>query len=497
MKHATVLIFLIALFLPAGAHCADPTAAALYTKGLSQFHKENYEGARETFGKLINLYPQCDYAPDAVFKVGESYYRQGQYEKSGSYFRLYLARFAVGKNAQDAKYRLSQCELKSDSPITAAHPRMESDKVPMQAVRIVRFHQRTLPAVERELSNLKRQGVNTIIVPALCLKNEESHGFIKQKAGTGAYFETAQIPVLQNILPALAATAHKYGLMIYAEVPVLSLPLGALDQNWDLIEKKIVATEKLDPFSQNGVERAKAFFEELSKVSLDGVVMTDLALAPDAGYSPEAMTAYELKIGKKPNPDLFFASAKRTRLGQLKYSLAPGYEQIASVKADRISELAYLLAMSTRAINPNMEVWVEVGDKALVAPDQGLLWASQDIDKLAKPPIYGVMFTLSLRQFALGEALTEDQRFASIGRLSKRAVTATVDPTRFLLIMEIEDSFLKKPIPDGDIFKALSSGRRAGFIGIGAQPLKAGFDYGKVFDTQPTTDTVPEEATIK
>jgi tol-pal system protein YbgF len=59
-----------------------PSAEELYQAAKTAFDREDYGAARKKFQTFLDKYPSSDNADNAQFWIGESYYREKQYEKA-------------------------------------------------------------------------------------------------------------------------------------------------------------------------------------------------------------------------------------------------------------------------------------------------------------------------------------------------------------------------------------------------------------------------------
>ena len=74
----------------------------LYAKGREAFDREDYEGARKAFESLIKQYPQSDQADNAQFWIGDTYYRQGWYEKAILEYQKVIENYPKGNKVPAA-----------------------------------------------------------------------------------------------------------------------------------------------------------------------------------------------------------------------------------------------------------------------------------------------------------------------------------------------------------------------------------------------------------
>ena len=482
--HKSVTRILLAFLLWAAAFGfaqAQGEPVAVYLEATKLFRQGKYQPACEAFEQFLAQHPDSRFAPDAAFKIGESLYRQEQHEKAGGYYRLYTERFSLGRNAGDARYRLAQCEAKVGHRIRAAQPRMKFNHGPLRAVRVDRFAQTSWPELDRDLSALPAMGVNALIVPAFHTGPGPPHPLLQADTCTGAYFSTQAAPVCRDMLSRLSTLAHKYNLRVLAQLPVRSLPFGDTDLSWDPLAKATVASGKLDLFSKPDVERALRIVSDLAQVSIDGIVLSGFALTPLEGYSEEAMSLYGESLEQKPDLATLFESVTQSDLGNVKVVPAPTYSQVAKIKSDRLVVVGRLLAEKALAVNPNLEIWVEVSPLAAQDPSEGMLWQSQNIDHLSAAPFTGMFFQVDPQRLFRSKTLTRKERFASIERLLASAALSVKDPSRLLFGLWVEDPLTKKPVLDSQIEPFVRAVRQNQGMGLVAFPMRSGLDYRILF----------------
>jgi cell division septation protein DedD len=81
-----------------------------YVKALSELKAGRFSNARETFGKLIDAYPDSPRVFDANIGIGDSYYLAGNRIAAESIYKDALKKFPGDKNAALARERLDNCK---------------------------------------------------------------------------------------------------------------------------------------------------------------------------------------------------------------------------------------------------------------------------------------------------------------------------------------------------------------------------------------------------
>lgn len=77
----------------------------LYQIGENDLAARRYVEARESFTKIVERHPNSSYAPRARFLVGETYYREGEFDKAGKEFETFLSFYPRHQIADLVQYR--------------------------------------------------------------------------------------------------------------------------------------------------------------------------------------------------------------------------------------------------------------------------------------------------------------------------------------------------------------------------------------------------------
>ena len=78
------------------------TEDQLYAEAKQAFDRQDLEGAREKFEKLIKRYPKSENADNAQFWIGEIYYREKWYEKAILEYQKVIENYPKGNKVQAA-----------------------------------------------------------------------------------------------------------------------------------------------------------------------------------------------------------------------------------------------------------------------------------------------------------------------------------------------------------------------------------------------------------
>ena len=117
-------ITLVSLLLTA-AGCAwlrPPPIPILPADELSQLgdtelERRRYVDAREQYTKIVERHPNSSYAPRARFLIGETWYREGEFDKATKEFETFMAFYPSHQIADLVQYRLAMAYYDQIKPI--------------------------------------------------------------------------------------------------------------------------------------------------------------------------------------------------------------------------------------------------------------------------------------------------------------------------------------------------------------------------------------------
>jgi outer membrane protein assembly factor BamD len=92
-------------------------AEELYKIGEEHIEKKTYADAREAFKKIVERHPTSSYAARARFLIGETYYREAEFDKAIVEFRTFLSFYPRHQIADLVQYRLAMAYYDQIKPI--------------------------------------------------------------------------------------------------------------------------------------------------------------------------------------------------------------------------------------------------------------------------------------------------------------------------------------------------------------------------------------------
>jgi outer membrane protein assembly factor BamD len=94
-----------------------PPAGELYAQGEGQMDKKRYEDARVAFKRIVERHPQSTYAPRARFLIGETYYRESEWDKAIKEFETFLSFYPRHQIADLVQFRLAMSYYDQVKPV--------------------------------------------------------------------------------------------------------------------------------------------------------------------------------------------------------------------------------------------------------------------------------------------------------------------------------------------------------------------------------------------
>jgi tol-pal system protein YbgF len=94
----------------------DPAIVASYNHAYKTFQDQNYKETIRLMDKFLKQYPSHQYADNAVFWMGESYYQLKNYEQANIEFEKVIKKYPNGNKVPDALLRSGICMLKLSKP---------------------------------------------------------------------------------------------------------------------------------------------------------------------------------------------------------------------------------------------------------------------------------------------------------------------------------------------------------------------------------------------
>jgi outer membrane protein assembly factor BamD len=92
-------------------------AEELYQVGESDLNRGRLENARDRFKEIVARHPDSAYAPRARFLIGETYYREAEFDRAAREFEGFLAFYPSHQIADLVQYRLAMSYYDQLKPV--------------------------------------------------------------------------------------------------------------------------------------------------------------------------------------------------------------------------------------------------------------------------------------------------------------------------------------------------------------------------------------------
>lgn len=104
---------------PAAPPQKELTPEEAYEMAYHLFQSNQNEAAREAFEQFIRRYPESSLVDNALFWIGETYYRTGDYEKAILNYQQVVAKYPKGSKGPDALLKMGYALEKMNEPEAA------------------------------------------------------------------------------------------------------------------------------------------------------------------------------------------------------------------------------------------------------------------------------------------------------------------------------------------------------------------------------------------
>ncbi|MCZ7586636.1 MAG: tetratricopeptide repeat protein [Deltaproteobacteria bacterium] len=433
----------------------------MYGSGLNLFYAGQYAMARDKFLAVAKDFPDAPEVRDAVYKLGEAFYREENWGEAGAYFRLYIDRYPLTHNARDAKARLAQCEERAGGPIEAARLPSRVSPVVHRAVLADFLPFPSETALRRASAQLVGQGVTTVIAAAATRPRTPVHALLGDaRERQGAYFPTDRAPVVGDVIEPLCRVAGGLKLRVFALI-------DPLDASW---AEESGGDARLDLFDPEVRARAQGLIADLAKTPVAGIVVAGLNSPPSGEASEHALAAYEKIAGRRPAPEAFFDETGAP---------TAAYAEFAEFKARAAAELAAALAGAAKETNASLRVFVEVDARALTDAPDALAALAQDAEALLNAPgVDGLLARVPWHKDGIADT-------AVLEKSAREAHALDPSGERIVLALPVFDEATKRFYLPDEIRAAYAALTGRGPRGVAVFPARLDFPYNSLFTDAP------------
>jgi len=509
-----VLILLIAALIPLcgcilkGFHRPDKDSTDLERKmfdtALTLYERGEYKSARDLCSLHILSYPLSEYKEEVQYLLAKTLLKEGLYKKAEYEFKMYLRNFPATRRRDEILEKLRICQNKSaggrltKEVITPDSPEVriervpvekqpestqvkDSRKEPLKCAQILLLTCENIYEIRKEMEKLKRNNVNTIILRVFQNRGDRIYPFVKSKKETGVYFDTAEAPVVADILGPILDICKELGIKVFAWMTTRYCD-WFIEENWEYIEKeydlesrRIVTSKGLNIFHPDVVEYLTRLYMDLALYDIDGILFQDdLVLRHTQGFNEFAIGEFVDLYGIEPVPKKMFKGIykKDGKYYVKKYNFP--FDIWAKFKNRKILELADSIMRSVHAVNPDIKFALNLYYETVSDPKNALRWLSQDITT-AKEYGFDYYSMMSYHdQIAKELGLSRHEAIYFVGKIASRLASLLENPSMALLKIQTIDWDSGYILPAWEIDEVFDSVIQTKGISLAFVPYRQG-----------------------
>ena len=470
----SILILFIFIYVPMNHSQEKPLdAAKLYDGAMELYYQGKYEASMETFSKLIRSFPTSQSVSFSQYMIGQCYLQTDKFAEAIQQFELYLKAYPDGYRAKDAEkgMQFAKEKLKEKASLPAPQPAISAPS-PSKIKKVKRrvcaqafyLEAMTFEDVEKNVKELKKAGVDTLIVRVFQNKGDRMYRFATPRHEEGVYFKTDHAPVVDDILGKLTEITHRNGLDIFAWITTRFNDYPS-DRNSDhrcksynFETRRLELAKGVTLFNPDVLKRLEGLFRDLGRYPIDGILFQDdLILKHNEDFSVDAVRAFLKEYGYSPHPDLFYVDPYKSETG--KYYVKAYTDRFwvwVNWKNRWLMNVAQRLMAAARESNPNLEFGINLYYEAVINPLNGVAWFSQSLSETLSKDFdyYAVM---AYHRQTMRELNMEEQKAIRLmADVTQKAIASVGDPSRVMMKVQILDWKSYEVIPKEEIDQILT-----------------------------------------
>ena len=451
-------------------------SAKLYDVAMEFYYQGRYTESIEAFSKLINTFPTSRSVSYAVYMIGQAYLWMEKPDEAIRQFNLYLRQYPDGDRVSEAEKGIQMAREKgkqktSPPPIPALQARLAASSPSLAkktkrriCAQIFYLDSETLEDVDRQLKELKKAGVNTLIVKTFQTKGDRHFKFANPRCEEGVYFKTDYAPVVDDILGPLADISHRNGLDLFAWITTRYSDFnsgGNVEHrvhSYNFETKRVEPARGLTVFHPDVVRRLEGIFRDLGRYPVDGILFQDdLILRHNEDFSSEANKVFLKEFGFSPHPDLFYVDPYKTEPG--KYYVRAYTQQFwawADWKNRWLMNVAQQLMTAARSSNPKLEFGINLYYETALSTANSLAWFSQTLGRTQEKNFDYYAIMAYHRQTMRELNLDSQKAIDLMTEVAQRAARSVGDPSRVMMKVQILDWKSYELLPAKEIDEILT-----------------------------------------
>lgn len=454
--------------------------------------------ARE-YERVVVLFAGSAEAEEAAYMAGRAWLDSRRFAEASRSLALFLRDFGGSPLAPKARGEFAMAErLLAASKVKRLLPEgdeidEEADEAPrsaeeLRAVQVMLFDGATYKEIGKELSAMKRAGVNTIIVRVFHNKGDRFYPVVKAAAkaravDSGVYFRTSHAPVIADLLGPVVKMAHARRLKVFAWMTTRYADYGIEDRDdlscvaYEIKGGGYEPCKGLDLFNDEAVRHLESIYRDLSAYDIDGVLFQDdLVLRHNEGFGAAASELYLKEKGKPLNAGGFYVA--RGEGAYVDYTRS--FWEWARWKNTRLLKVAGRLRDVVTERNTRVKFAINLMYESVTNPPGALAWLSQDLEAARATGFdyYSIMAYHRQMGEELGKERWEVE--AMIERMVGDATRVVGDPRRVLVKIQTVDWSTGKALPDREVADFIRGVKGAGGVSVAVVPYRAGFPFDEL-----------------
>ncbi|MBI5886200.1 MAG: tetratricopeptide repeat protein [Deltaproteobacteria bacterium] len=485
---AAAFVFLPAWTVRAApASGADAEAQFSYARYLSD--TGNHAQAAREYGRFIERYPGSPIIDEIQFRMASAYLDAGMFKEAKAEFGLFLANFPDSAFAATAGQRLNEAAGRAtlaDLPVVVI-PDINSITPgrTLRAVQVMNFVSSDYAGVEEELRSLRVAGVNAIILRVFHNKDDRFYPTAVRGAQAGVYFNSANAPVVDDVLGRVLPIARRNGLKVFAWMTTRYADYGMENdaalacRAYDMTSGAMTPCKGLDLFNDRAVARLEAIYSDLAAYPVDGVLFQDdLVLRHNEGFGAQMAALFRKETGKTIDPDALYIQDGDD--AQVRYT--PLFWEWAAFKNRRLLYVAGRLRQTVRLKRPGARFAINLMYESLTNPAYALAWLSQSFSAAVDKGFdyYSVMAYHKQMDDELGTGPSAVR--AMIEKMAVDASVMTADPGKVLIKLQTIDWKTGEPLPPDDVVRLIRKMKGKGGVSIALVPYRPGLPFYELGD---------------
>lgn len=363
------------------------------------------------------------------------------------------------------------------SPLRGEGELTKADKK-LFAAQVLLFKSATYEELKEEMAEMKRLGVNVVIVRVFQNKGDRIHAFAKNgtanKQQMGVYFKSSIAPVVDDVLTRIIEIGHSQGLLVYAWMTTRKMDWKWSDapkwrdSAYDLKAKTFAHSSGLDLFNQDVQNYITALYMEIAASGVDGIlIQDDLVYRHIEGFGEAARRSYYDGFGFALRPENLYQGIYEGKGKYYVKNYTPLFWKWAEWKNQHITLFLDNLVREIKKSAPQqMKIAVNLYYETIINPKNGIAWFAQDLTSLKDINVdyYAVM--AYHRQIMKEKNLSLDAAFEMISDITRKGLAAIGKGDKLLMKVQTIDWDTRDAVPDSELIRVFEAIKRGGDVSL-------------------------------